>query len=230
MSSFLRPKDVKGTTVLDRILKAFLSNKLDQLSPADQYVLERITEIDNRYRAGYTVMGVEFDETLGIEKQVEKYTRPYRKMELAKWQMERFKVSMSQAYEDIRMAQQFFLTFESRPDKEFARGQMIYWGEDAAARAQADGDHRAAAAFFKELVKIKQLDRHEDSKFNPEDLNPIRPIIVMDPSQLDQPFPKMENPDAIVAGLLKELKKGVIEKIAEDAEEIEMEDGDGNDV
>lgn len=227
MSKFLRPKDVKGSTVLDRILKAFLVNKLDDLSEADKHVLERITEVDNRLRKGYVVTEPRIAPETG-QPYNHSYSRPYRKSELAQWQMTRFGVSMSQAYEDIRMAERFFLTTESRPDKEFARGMMIHWGEEAMAKAQADGDHRAAAAFFRELIKVKQLDRYDDPKFNPEDLNPIRPIIIDDPAELG--FPKVENPDQVVARLLKEVKKGVIEKIAEDAEEIEEEDSDGTDI
>ena len=129
MSKFLRPKDVKGSTVLDRILKAFLVNKLDDLSEADKHVLERITEVDNRLRKGYVVTEPRIAPETG-QPYNHSYSRPYRKSELAQWQMTRFGVSMSQAYEDIRMAERFFLTTESRPDKEFARGMMIHWGEE----------------------------------------------------------------------------------------------------
>lgn len=222
--SNLRPKDVKGSTVLDRILKAFLSNKLDDLSEDDAFVLERITEVDNRLRKGYIVSEPRISVLTG-ETYQHSYNRPYRKKELAEWQIAQFGVSLSQAYMDIQMAEKFWLTTESRPDKEFARGMMIHWGEDAMAKAQADGDHRAAAAFYKEVAKIRGLDKPDVEGFNPEDFHPIRPVIVADPSELG--FPLVENSDMVVANLLKELKKGVIEKIAEDAEEIEGEDIDG---
>lgn len=221
--SNLRPKDIKGSTALDRITRAFLSNKLDDLSPDDQHVLERITEVDNRLRKGYIVQEMRIGSLTG-QPYEHSYNRPYRKKELAQWQVAQFGISLSQAYMDIQMAERFWLTTESRPDKEFARGMMIHWGEDAMAKAQADGDHRAAAAFYKEVAKIRGLDKPDVEGFNPEDFHPIRPVIVTDPSELG--FPEVENADQIVANLLKELKKGVIEKIAEDAEEIEGEDQD----
>src|SRR5690606_20810093 len=115
----------------------------------------------------------------------------------------RFGVSLAQAYIDIEMAERFFLTTERRPDKEFARGMQIYWGEDAMARAQADGDHRAAAAFFKELNKIRGLDKFEDESANLKDFRPIKPVIVSDPSELG--FEKIDNPDKVVAELRKSL-------------------------
>ncbi|MFD2741960.1 MULTISPECIES: hypothetical protein [Sphingobacterium] len=225
MANFLRPKDVKGTTVLDRILKAFLKGDLDKLSPDDKQVLERISEVDNRLRKGYIVTEPRVSVLTGAAYDF-KYSRPYRKSELAQWQVSRFQVSLSQAYADIQMAEKFFLTTESRADKEFGRGMMIHWGEDVAAKAQADGDYRAFAAIYRELAKIRQLDRPDDQNFKPEDFHPIRPIIVSDPSELDQPFPKTDNPDALVARLLKEMKKGVIEKILDDAEDVEEEDGE----
>lgn len=225
MGNFLRPKDVRGTTVLDRILKAFLKNELDDLSEDDANVLKRISEVDNRLRKGYVVEEPRIASLTGQPYQ-HTYTRPYRKAELAQWQVSYFGVSLSQAYQDIRMAEQFFLSTESRTDKEFARGQMIHWGEEAAAKAQADGDHRAFAAIYRELVKVKQLDKPDDQNFKPEDFHPIRPIIVADPSELEQPFQKIDNPDALVAKLMKDLKKGVIEKMVADAEDVEEDDAE----
>lgn len=221
----IRAKHVRDNTVVDRILKAFLNNKLDELSPADQFVLERISEVDARIRAGYTVVPSRWDEYLGVDVQdhARKFTRPYRKKELAEWQMTRFGVSMAQAYIDIDMAERFFLTTETKKDKEFARGLQIHWGEEAMARAMADGDYRAAAAFFKELNKIKGLDTFEDDTPELKDFRPIEQIIVADPSELG--FDKIDNPEATVAELLKSLKKSTaIEKMLDDADDVDFED------
>ncbi|MGJ1295536.1 hypothetical protein ACR777_15120 [Sphingobacterium spiritivorum] len=221
----MRPKDIKGSTVLDRITRAFVSGTLDSLSDDDKDVLERITEVDNRLRKGYIVIEPRVSTLTGVPYE-HQYSRPYRKKELAEWQVAKFKISLSQAYMDIAMAEQFWLTTESRPEKEFARGMMIHWGEEAMAKAVADGDHRAGAAYFRELAKIRQLDKPEDLTFKPEDFHPIRPIILDDPSELG--FPKIDNPDLLVSKLLKELKKGVTDKISEAAEDIEEQDYDGS--
>ena len=202
--SALRPRHVKGSFALDIILKAFLANNLDSLDEQHQQILERISEVDARIRVGNSIPQTRFDPDLNMEVQDGRLKRPYRKRELAEWQMARFGVSMAQAYIDIEMAERFFLTTERRPDKEFARGMQIYWGEEAMARAQADGDHRAAAAFFKELNKIRGLDKFEDDSANLKDFRPIMPVVVSDPSELG--FEKIDNPDKVVAELRKSLK------------------------
>lgn len=224
----LRPQHVKGKTALDRILKSFLKNDLDSLTPGDQEILIRITEVDTRIRTGHTVIKSKFDHDLQIDVEDFRFTRPYRKKELAEWQVARFQVSLAQGYIDVEMAERFFLTTEKRPDKEFARGMMIHWGEEAMALAMYNGDYRAASAFFKELNKIKGLDKEDDPLFDPEKFKPIQPVIKDDPSELG--FDKIDNPDQLVAKLNKELRKTkMMERIlkgeAEDAE-IEEEESD----
>lgn len=227
----LRAKHVRDNTALDRILKAFLSNKIDDLSEVDKDILARISEVDARIRSGYTVVPTKWDENLesDVQDNAKKYNRPYRKKELAEWQISRFGVSMAQAYIDIDMAERFFLTTETKSDKEFARGLQIHWGEDAMARAQADGDHRAAAAFFKELNKIKGLEKFEDDGPELKDFRPIEQIIVDDPSELG--FELVESPDLLIVQLRKSLKKSsVIDNIVAEAESIDFEDmEEGND-
>lgn len=229
MSGGLRPKHVKGTTVLDRILKAFLKNNLDGLSPVDKAVLERITEVDARIRAGYVVKKTKFDYDLNAVVEDYRYTRPYRKAELAEWQVAKFDISLAQAYKDIEMSERFFLTTERRPDKEFARGQMIYWGEDAMAEARAQGDFRSAAALFKVVAQIRGLDKEDEPMFDPEKFQPIQPVIVADPSEIG--FEKVENPDQLVAQLQKELRQNKMmdRLIREEAEDIDFEEEDADD-
>lgn len=223
MSGGLRPKHVKGNTVEDRILKAFLRNKLDTLSKQDQEILERITEVDARIRAGYVVKKTKFDYDLNSDVEDYRYTRPYRKSELAEWQVAKFGVSLAQAYKDIEMSERFFLTTERRPDKEFARGQMIYWGEDAMAEARAMGDFRSAAALYKVVAMIRGLDKEDEPLFDPEKFQPIQPEIVADPSELK--FEKVDNPDALMARLSIELRqnKFMDRLIREEAEDVEFE-------
>lgn len=226
----LRPRHVKGTSALDVILKAFLKNDLDNLDQKHKDILERITEVDKRIRVGNVVIKTKFDYELNADVEDFRFTRPYRKRELAEWQMARFGVSLAQAYADIEMAERFFLTTETRQDKEFARGMQIYWGEEAMARAQHDGDHRAAAMFYKELNRIRGLDRPDDDTVDLQDWRPIKPVVVSDPSQLG--FEKIDNPDKVVAQLRKELrgKSNAIERMLDaEASDVDFEE-EGDDV
>lgn len=226
----LRPKHVKGNTALDIILKAFLKNDLDSLSDEHKNILERITEVDARIRTGYVVIKTKFDDNLKIDVEDFRFNRPYRKRELAEWQMTRFGVSLAQGYADVEMAERFFLSTERRPDREFARGMQIYWGEEAMALAQHDGDHRAAAAFFKELNKLKGVDKPEDDTINLKDWRPIRPVVKRDPSELG--FVKLENPDKVVAELRASLKgnSSVVGRMLDyEAENIDFEEGEDSD-
>ena len=221
--SNLRPRHVRGNTALDIILKAFLKNDLKSLSQEHQDILERISEVDTRIRKGYTVQEPRITALTG-QPYIHSYNRPYRKKELAEWQVARFGVSLSQAYIDIEMAERFFLTTEKRPDKEFARGMMIHWGEDAMARAISEGDYRAAAAFFKELNKIKGLDRDDVPEFDPEKFMPIQPVIVADPSELG--FDKIDNVDLVVSTLNKDLRKSKMmdRLLKKEAEDVDFEE------
>lgn len=224
---WLRPRHVRGNTALDRILKAFLNNDLKSLKQEDKDILDRISEVDARLRTGNVVKKERYDPDLDCMVEDGRYTRPYQKRELALWQMARFDVSLAQAYADIEMAERFFLTTETRSDREFARGMQIIWGEDAMARAQADGDHRAAAAFYKEINKIKGLDKFDEDTPELKDFRPIEQVIVADPSELGVGFELIENTDALVAKLRKELKKStVIDRIVAEAEEVDFEEGD----
>lgn len=220
----MKYSDIGKETPLDRILRAWLKDDLDILSPTDQEILERISEVDKRFRKGYTIKKKAVDEMNGREYKEKLYKRPYRKKELADWQVKRFGISLRQAYEDIRMAEQFFLFNEGREDKEFGRGQQIMWGTDLMHQAAYNGDFRAASAFFKELNKLKGLDKPDDFNFDPSKFEPINPIIVTDVSEVG--FEKLDDPNALVAELRKSFKQSVLDKFMNDAEDVEEEEGD----
>lgn len=227
MSKVIRYKDIGTDTPYDRILRAWLRNKLDSLSETDQNILARITEVQKRYEAGYTQVEKVYSEVL--DKNIEKkLNRPYRKRELAEWISQKFSVSLRQAYEDIKMSERFFLFNEGPSDKEFARGQLSYWGEKLLAKAEDQGDFRAAAALFKEIRLLKGLDKFEDQTFDPSKFEPINPVIVASPTEIG--FEPMENPTAVVAELKKSLKKSVLDKILDDSEDVDDElETDGDD-
>ena len=223
----LRPKHVSGDTILDRIFKAFLANKMDSLSPTDKSVYERIKEVDCQVRTGFVQKLTKYDPELEADVEVDRLNRPYQKLELAHWIMARFGVSQSQAYIDIQMSQQFFKTFESRKDKEYARGMHIYWGERLLAEAAHAGEFKAAAAFYKEIGRVSGLYDQDIDLPDYKEFTPIKPKIETDPSKMG--FEKIENKDALVASLLKELKgkSSSIDRMLDDeAEDIEFEDSE----
>lgn len=218
----MKYRDIGTETPLDRILRAFLKKDLDILSDTDKDILMRIEEVDKRYRKGYTIKKKAVDEVNGREYKKKLYNRPYRKKELADWQVKRFGISLSQAYEDIRMAEKFFLFNEGREDRDFARGHQIMWGTDLMFQAAYNGDFRAASAFFKELNKLKGVDKLDEIAYDPSKFEPINPIIVTDVSEVG--FEKMDDPDSVVQELKKSLKQSVLDKFMNDAEDVEEVD------
>ncbi|MDF2851691.1 MAG: hypothetical protein K0S31_2376 [Sphingobacterium multivorum] len=221
----LRPKHIKGDTIMDRIFRAFLANKIDSLSETDQRVYERIREVDAQVRTGFVQKITKFDYELQLEVEIHRINRPYQKLELAHWIMARFGVSQAQAYIDIQMSQQFFKTFESKEDKDYARGMHIYWGERMMMEAHGAGDFRAASAFYKELSKVKGLHEKDHDIPDYKEFTPIKPVIEPDASNLG--FEKIENLDAVKADLLKELKgkSSSIDRMLEDeAVDVDYED------
>lgn len=221
MKSEIKPRDIKATTPLDRILKSWLAHDLESLSDEDKGILQRITEIDKRIREGMLVTRKK-NNAFGVEYEAN-FTRPMRFKELVDWHTELFQISSRQAYVDIAMAKQFFLSTESRDDKEFARGQMIQQGEEMMFEAASQSDFKSAASFFKELRLLRGLDKFDADAPDLSKWEPLQPRIVSDPSELG--FDLIENPDAVVARLKKSFKKGVVEKMLDDAEEIENEPG-----
>ena len=201
--SNIKPRDIKSTTPLDRILKAWLAHDLDHLSEEDKGILQRITEIDKRMQVGKLIKGRKGD-----------FARPMRVKELVEWHTERFKISHSQAHADIAMAKQFFLSTETRDDKEFARGQMIQQGEEMMFQAASLSDFKSAAAFFKELRLLRGLDKVDVETPDLSKWEPIQLRIIADPAELG--YEKMEHPNKEVERLLKSFKKGPIEKLLDD--------------
>uniref|UniRef100_F4C2D4 Uncharacterized protein n=1 Tax=Sphingobacterium sp. (strain 21) TaxID=743722 RepID=F4C2D4_SPHS2 len=220
----LNPKNIRPETALDRILKAWLANKIDELRQDDKNLLERMEEIDRRIKAGYVVEEPRIASLTGSP-YIHTFKRPFRKKELAEWVMQRFKVSSRQAYADIDASNHFFLNTVSRDEKEFAKGVYIEWGEEMMARAHSEGDHRAAAAFFKELNKMRGFDKQDSDIFDLSKWQPEEPVLIDDPTVLG--FPALEEDEEVIkARLLKSFKADFIEKLSEDAEEIDEEEDD----
>lgn len=224
MSKLIKARHIEAVTPFDRILKAWLANNLDSLSQTDKNILERIEEVDKRFRKGYS-MKVKAHSIVTGEEYTDTIKRPYRMKELAEWNAKKFDISLRQAYEDVKMSQKFFLFNEGREDKDFARGHMIQWGETLLAKAEHYQDLRAAALLYKELRLIRGLDKFEDDVWDPTKFEPIDPKIVMEASAVG--FEVMDNPTALVAELKKSFKQSVLDKILDDSEDVEEIEEDG---
>lgn len=202
-----------GDTAIDRIFDAWKKKQLDSLSDDDQSILNRITEVEKRFYEKKLVKDNEGKET--------KLGRPWKWRELVEWLMATYNISTRQAYADIEMAKEFFLLGKGRNDLEFARGYRINQGEDLMYECMEAGNYPAAASFFREIVRLDVLERKDDSGIDPGLFQPVKLEIVVDPSELG--FPKIENPDQVVNNLLKSFKKGIIEKIIADSDEVSEE-------
>src|SRR5690606_14695457 len=154
-------------------------------------------EVDLQVRTGFVQIKTKYDPETGTDIEVDRFNRPYQKLELAYWIIARFGVSQSQAYVDIQMSQQFFKTFESRKDKEYARGMHIYWGEKIMAEAAHAGEYKAASAFYKELSRVSGFYDEDLDLPDYKEFTPIKPVIETDASKMG--FEKIENKDALVA-------------------------------
>lgn len=215
----IRAKDIDVDGPLDRIYKAWLADKLDKLRKSDQALLKRMKRVDELIRMKNLQKEKRYATDTGKPYDFE-FRRPFRKKELAEWIRTEFGITLRQAYIDVELSNRFFKNLETPDDRDFARGMAIEWGEEMMARAEATGDYRAAAAFFKELNQIKGLRTVESETFDPSQLIPSEPILIDDPSKLG--FPALEEPVEVVKErLMKQLKKGFIETMVEDAEEID---------
>lgn len=202
-----------GDTAMDRIFDAWKKKLLNSLSEDDQAILQRITEVEKRFNEKKLVKDNEGKDT--------NIGRPWKWRELVDWLVATYDISTRQAYADIEMAKEFFLIGRGRNDIEFARGYRINQGEDLMYECMEAGNHQAAASFFREIVRLDVLERKDESGIDTTLYQPVKLEIVTDPSELG--FPKIENPDQVVNNLLKSFKKGIIEKMIDDSEDVSLE-------
>lgn len=202
-------------TVLDRLYRAFLEHKTDDLSDEDKNILIRITEVDKRFGEKLLVTKKKLKGGKKLQ-----YERPYNFKELVNWLIEKYGISHRQAYADIAMAKRFFLCGQTTEDKEFARGQQIEIGWELYYEAKANGQFMAAQLVYKEINELMKLKIIEPETFDREKLIPADYVITTDASEVG--FEAIENPDAMVERLKKSFKKGFIETMSNDAEEIDI--------
>ncbi|MCX2473565.1 hypothetical protein OQZ33_04390 [Pedobacter sp. MC2016-05] len=210
LANLIRPRDIQVEDKFDKILKAYLDGKIDQLPKDLQDSLTRWEMINGMLRQGEK-----------IKKGKVKYYRPYNYGTLAKFITATYNVSIRTAYDDIKSTKRFYAIEETKDDNDFAKGLFLEKLEERSAYCHAKGDFKSAAAFDKMIMTIRKWDKEPEAdlpKYAELQLPTL--ILVADPSELG--FPKIENPDQAVARILAKRKKGKIDNIFASAEAVEL--------
>lgn len=214
LAGLLKPRDIKKETTYDIILKAWLEHQVDELPVKMQDMLKRWQKADSLLRDGYLV-----------QKGGKEITQPYTFNKLAAYLVQEYGVSYRTAYDDIANAKRFFLSTYTKDDRDFARGVMIEWGEQAYFEAKSMGDYKSAAAFYKALAEIKGILKEEQERPDYENISLPSFNMVVDPSELG--FPKVEDPDAAVARIMAKRKKSKIDTIIAESETVDFTEENG---
>lgn len=210
LAELIRPRDIKVEDKYDKILKAYLDGKKEQLPEDLKGSLDRWSQVNSMLRQG---------EKVGKGKN--KYYKPYRYDQVVKFITVQFGVSIRTAYDDIKSAKRFFSIQETQIDDDFAKGIFLEKLDEAFAVCLGKGDHKSATAYAKVIAAIRKWDKEKD-----EDLPKYAELelphfaLVADPSELG--FPKMDNPDQAVARILEKRKKSKIDNIFASAETVEI--------
>lgn len=158
--SMVRPAFVQPEDLLDKLYKAWISHKIEELPLEEQRILERMEYADGKLRDGGT--GSLYRNL--VEDMVEKF----KDQGLSKRTLEN----------DIARAKRFFLSVRPREEKEYARGKSIEWLERLIWKAEAAEDFRAAALLMKELDEIQNF-KKEDPNRPDYDKYERKPILVL---------------------------------------------------
>lgn len=169
MSGLMRAKNVQADDVLDRIFKAWLAHKLEDMPLQEIWLLERMEYADALIREG--------GARSIYKNMVEDMRQKFKHMEVTRRTIEN----------DIARAKRFFLSARPRDEKEYARGKYIEWGEKMMWEAHEGGDSKAAAAFFKELGTIQEFKKEDIERPEYESVQPPPMMIIMDPAAIGVP-------------------------------------------
>lgn len=215
LAGLISPRDIRIEDKYDKILKAYLDGKVDDLPEDLKGALERWSQVNSMLRQG---------EKVGKGKN--KYYKPYKYDQVVKFIVAQFGVSIRTAYDDIKSAKRFFAIQETKVDDDFAKGIFIEKLEEAFAVCLGTGDHKSATAYAKVIASIRKWDKEQDDEAPKyAELELPHFALVADPSELG--FPKMDNPDAAVKRILEKRKKGKIDNILATAETIEILSNNG---
>jgi len=200
----IRPAFVQPEDLLDRIYKAWLAHRIEDLPLDEQKVLERMEYADAKLCEGG--VGSQYRNLLNdMEEKFKEHQITRRTLE-----------------NDIARAKKFFLSARPREDKEYARGKTIQWLERLIWKAEEELDFKAAAVLIRELNEIQNFKKDDPNL--PDYLKVNRqPILVLsDPVALG--IPAIENMDEE----LRKLRGSQIDFLnQQDIEEAELdEEGD----
>jgi len=199
-ASFIQPEDL-----LDRLFKAWVAHKIEELPQDEQLILERMEYADAKIKEG----GVNALYRNLIEDMLEYF----KDQNLTKRTIEN----------DIARAKKFFASARPKEEKEYARGKYIEWLERSYVLAEAAGEFKALAPMMRELKEIQNLHKEDPNRPDYEKYE-RKPILVMnDPTKLG--LPEIENLEEELAKL-----RGSKAAYLEDAEEVDFEEGDDDGV
>ncbi|MHB8209103.1 hypothetical protein [Mucilaginibacter sp.] len=165
----MRGKFIQPEDVLDRIYKAWIEHKIDDLALQDRWILERMEYID-------AIL------TEGGKRAVYKY--------LIEDVYEAFKahdITRRTIETDIARAKKFFLATRPREDKDYAKAKYIQWGELQLADYKARKQDKAWNALYKELGEIQGFKKDDIDAPDYSLLQPVPVMVVINPVDLGVP-------------------------------------------
>lgn len=159
---------------LDIILKAYLSNKIEELDENLQLRFKRWETIHELYKEG----------------------RITKTSEMVKFLLATYKgkLGRAQAYNDIFDSKSFFGTISQRDHKEYKRGLYIEWLETWAHRSANNGDYTTAEKLIRTAATIAGLDDHSPEMPDMSQVTIFQPVFVYDPSIImgNRPLPDVD--------------------------------------
>jgi hypothetical protein len=166
----IRAKDVIVDDVLDRIFKAWLAHKIEDLSLQDRWILERMEYIDACLKEG----GVR-----SIYKNlVEDVYQAFACHDITRRTIET----------DIARTKKFFLTTRPREDKDYARGKYIEWGQRKLWKLDAEGDNLGYIMLYKELSKLEGFHKEDIERPDYDSVQPPPIMVVVNPADIGVPL------------------------------------------
>lgn len=205
LAGIVSPRGIKPETNYDIIWKAYVEHRIHELPIELQEQAKRWKRCNALLIDGQT-----------LKKGKDEIIRPYRYNQLVEFLVEEFGISHNTARNDIKHTKRFFAVEETRDEKNFGKGIYLEWLERWMFECAGKGDHKSAAAYAKLIKEVRGYDRVDEDAPKYDEIQIPHLEIVVDPSELG--FEKIENPDQVVANILKKRKKSALDRIIDNAE------------
>lgn len=196
--TLLRPSFIQPEDLLDKLYKAYLADKIEELPEQEQKVLERMEYADAKLREGGSVS---------------------RYSNLVNDMLHFFKghnVTRRTIENDIARAKRFFLSARPREEKEYGRGKHIEWLERVIVEAREAGEFRALPGLFRELKDYQGYMKEDPNRPDYENFERKPILVITDPKQIG--VPEIENLEEELAKLRGSKKDYMSAFGAEDVE------------